>query len=218
MVFLIALAGSFAAVIVYRFVPVYFTPLMAIRCIEQLRDGRTVQLKHQWVPLSAISPNLVLAVVCSEDQNFPKHYGFDFAAIEKVLAEAGKGRKTIRGASTISQQTAKNIFLWPGRSWVRKGLEVYFTVLIELFWSKERILEVYLNSIEMGPGIYGAEAAAEFYFQCAARKLSKRQAAAIAAILPNPKLYRVHPQTPYMRTRIHWILNQMNHYGRLRLP
>ena len=216
-VFLTFLAGSVGTVVLYRFVPVYLTPLMVIRSIEQAADGQQVRLHHRWVPMSKISPHLRLAVVCSEDQNFPSHHGFDFEAIKKAVQEAGDGRKGLRGASTISQQTAKNVFLWPGRSWLRKGLEVYFTVLIELFWSKERILEVYLNSIEMGPGLYGADAAAVYYFHTAPGQLSRRQAAAIAAVLPNPRVYKVYPQTDYMRSRVTWILTQMGKYGSLRL-
>lgn len=211
---LMIVAGSVGSVLIYRFLPVYITPLMIIRSLEQIADGHKVQLDHSWVPLASISPHLSLAVVCSEDQNFYDHHGFDFVAIRKAFAEVGKGRKLVRGASTISQQTAKNVFLWSGRSWLRKGMEVYFTVLIEIFWSKERILEVYLNSIEMGNGIYGAEAAAYHYYHISARKLSKRQAAAIAAVLPSPRRYKVHPQTPYIQGRISWIIDQMRRSGR----
>ena len=202
-------------VIVLRFVPVPLTPLMLIRSVENVSAGIGPRLTHRWVPLEAISPQLALAVVASEDQNFLRHHGFDFAAIRQVLEESEKGR--IRGASTISQQTAKNVFLWPQRSWLRKGLEVYFTVLIELFWSKKRILEVYLNSIEMGKGIYGAEAAARFYFKTSAVQLSRRQAAAIAAILPNPRSYRAQPPSPYVLQRIEWISRQMGRIGPLTL-
>ncbi|MDP2113866.1 MAG: monofunctional biosynthetic peptidoglycan transglycosylase, partial [Bacteroidota bacterium] len=136
-------------VIFFGFVPVPITPLMVIRCGEQLFDGKEMKLKHDWISIDKISKHLPLAVVCSEDQNFMTHSGFDIEAIEKSV-EASKKGKRLRGASTISQQTAKNVFLWPGRSWVRKGFEVYFTVLIEFFWNKERIMEVYLNCIEMG--------------------------------------------------------------------
>lgn len=203
-------------VLLYRFVPVFITPLMLIRCVEQLSAGEKLHLRHNWVPMEAISRNLSLAVVCSEDQRFLEHFGFDLKAIERSVQAAERGAGRLRGASTISQQTAKNVFLWPQRSWLRKGLEVYFTVLIETFWSKERILEVYLNSIEMGNGIYGAEAASRYYFKKSARHLSKRQAAAIAAILPNPLRYRISPPTPYIRGRISWILGQMNHLETLK--
>lgn len=185
---------------------------MLIRAVEQKSDGKEMTLKHTWVPLDDISPKLQLAVVCSEDQNYLKHYGFDWKAIEKAMENNEKGNK-IRGASTISQQTAKNVFLWPGRSYVRKAFEVYFTLLIELFWSKERIMEVYLNSIEMGKGVYGAEAAAQFWFNKPAKKLNKEQSAAIAAILPNPLKYKAHPATPFISKRKNWIMQQMSFWG-----
>ena len=148
--------SSILAVIVLRFIPVYFTPLMFIRTTQQIIHGEDIKWKHSWLPKENISPHLSMAVIASEDNRFAEHNGFDFKEIEKALKE-NKNRKRPRGASTISQQTAKNIFLWPASSWIRKGLEVYFTTLIELFWNKERIMEVYLNSIEMGNGIYGAE-------------------------------------------------------------
>ena len=204
-------------VVLFRYVPVYVTPLMLIRTAEQLSDGREIQLKHNWVSIDAISKNLSLAVVCSEDQKFMDHFGFDFKAIKHSLEASLKGTKRLRGASTISQQTAKNVFLWPDRSWIRKGFEVYFTALIELAWSKERILEVYLNSIEMGNGIYGAEAAAQFYFKKNAKILSRTQAAAIAAVLPNPRKYRANPPDSYIKSRIRWIVGQMRLFGTLKL-
>lgn len=169
-------------------------------------------LRHDWVPLEQISPKLQLAVVCSEDQNYLKHYGFDFAAIEKAMKSNETSGK-VRGASTISQQTAKNVFLWPGRSYLRKGVEVYFTLLIELLWSKERIMEVYLNSIEMGKGIYGAEAAAEYWFHKKAIKLTKEECAAIAAILPSPLRYSANPAGAYVEKRKNWISRQMSFWG-----
>ena len=208
---------SFFIVLLYRFVPVPVTPLMLIRLVEQLSEGEKIQLKHDWVSIDEISKSLSLAVVCSEDQNFMDHYGFDFEAIERSIEASQNGTKRMRGASTISQQTAKNVFLWPGRSWVRKGFEVYFTVLIEIAWSKERILEVYLNSIEMGSGIYGAEAASRYYFKKSAKNLSRKQAAALAAVLPNPREYRVNPPSPYIRSRIDWIVKQMGQVGTLKL-
>jgi monofunctional biosynthetic peptidoglycan transglycosylase len=207
---------SFFFVLLFRFVPVYVTPLMVIRAAGQMFEDNKPPQRHNWVPIESISDNLALAVICSEDQNFLHHFGFDVKAIERSIEAARKGTGRLRGASTISQQTAKNVFLWPDRSWVRKGLEVYFTVLIEIVWSKERILEVYLNSIEMGDGIYGAEAASRFYFQKSARNLSKSQAAAIAAVLPNPREYRANPPSPYIKSRIGWIVGQMNRFGALK--
>ncbi|MGB3222036.1 MAG: monofunctional biosynthetic peptidoglycan transglycosylase [Desulforhopalus sp.] len=214
------LALSIGFVLLFRFVPVYVTPLMLIRSIEQLSEGKKLQWEHRWVSIDKISKNLSLAVICSEDQNFLNHFGFDVKAIEesvKTSLNSQNSTKRLRGASTISQQTAKNVFLWPDRSWVRKGLEVYFTLLIEVGWSKKRILEVYLNSIEMGNGIYGAEAASRHYYDKSAKDLSKRQAAAIAAILPNPREYRATPPSPYINSRIDWITGQMKLFGPLAL-
>ena len=205
---------SIIIVIVFKWVPVPITPLMLIRNIEQLQDDKKLVLKHDWVPIEAISKNLQLAVICSEDQNFLAHNGFDMEAIEKAVKHNKKGKR-IRGASSISQQTAKNVFLWPQRSWFRKGLETYFTFLIELFWSKERIMAVYLNSIEMGNGVYGVEAASQFWFKKPAIKLNRNEAAAIAAILPNPRRYRANPATNYIQGRKNWIVRQMNFFGPL---
>jgi monofunctional biosynthetic peptidoglycan transglycosylase len=203
---------SIISVIAFRWVPVPLTPLMVIRCIEQKSDGKSMTLKHDWVSLEKISPKLQLAVVCSEDQNYLKHFGFDWGAIEKAMKANEKGEK-LRGGSTISQQTAKNVFLWPGRSYVRKGLEAYFTLLIEIFWSKERIMEVYLNSIEMGNGVYGAEAAAQHWFKKTAVKLNKDESAAIASILPNPLKYIANPPSNYISKRKAWIKQQMSFWG-----
>ena len=148
---LLFFVSSIGAVILYRFIPVYVTPLMVTRCIRHLFDGESPRLYHRWVPLEDISRHLPMAVIASEDNRFAEHHGFDFDAIQQAIDERREGKRR-RGASTISQQTAKNVFLWERSSWVRKGFEAYFTVLIELFWSKERIMEVYLNSIEMGDG------------------------------------------------------------------
>ena len=166
-------------------------------------------LKRDYVDFENISPNIRLAVMASEDQLFPDHNGFDIRSIKKAL-ESNKKSKRVRGASTISQQVAKNVFLWQGRSWFRKGLEVYFTFMIELLWSKERILEMYLNVSEMGTGIFGVEAAAQKYFKKPASKLTRTEAARIAAVLPNPKKYKAEPASPYVARRTSWILNQMN--------
>ena len=209
-------ASTILSVVALRFFPVYFTPLMFIRCYEQVADGKDLKLSHHWVPLEKISPNLPRAVIASEDANFLKHHGFDYKAIEhaaKRNREHPEKRKL--GASTISQQTAKNVFLWPGRSWVRKGFEVYFTFMIELMWSKQRIMEVYLNSIEMGDGIYGADAVAEEHFNITAQNLSKAQCALIAATLPNPRKFSsLHPSA-YMLKRQARILREMRYVPEL---
>lgn len=207
-------AISIGLVILYKWLPVPVTPLMVIRTVQQTVNGDEIVWKHDWEPIDNISKNLQLAVICSEDQNFLNHSGFDMKAIEKAIEYNKKGKRT-RGASTISQQTAKNVFLWPHRSWLRKGLEVYFTFLIELIWSKERIMEVYLNSVEMGKGVYGAEAAAQYWFKKPASKLRKQEAAAIAAVLPNPLRYRAHPATNYIQGRKNWISRQINFFGPL---
>lgn len=196
-------------VVVYKYVPIPYTPLMAIRAME---GDENYKRSHQWVSIDKISPNLQLAVICTEDQLFVYHKGFDKEAIQKAREHNREGKR-LRGASTISQQTAKNVFLWPARSWFRKGLEAYFTFLIETLWSKERILEVYLNSIEMGKGVYGAEAASQYWFDKSASSLSQENAAAIAAILPNPRQYSAQPPSPYVARRMSWILRQMRNYG-----
>ena len=153
--------SSILSVVAYRFIPVYFTPLMFSRCFEQIVNGEKIKLYHHWISLEEMPPSMPVAVMASEDQRFLTHHGFDYKAIEQAAKSNLNGGKKLRGGSTISQQTAKNVFLWQGRSWLRKGLEAYFTFLIETFWSKQRIMEVYLNSIEMGDGIYGVQACAE---------------------------------------------------------
>lgn len=203
---------SIAAVLIYRFVPVTVTPLMIIRAVSpagsENQQERERNWQHDWVPLSEMSAWMPRAVVASEDGNFYKHHGFDTEAIKQAIKERQEGGRE-RGASTISQQTAKNVFLWPGHSWIRKGLEAYFTVLIELFWPKDRIMEVYLNSIEMGAGIYGVEAAASHYFNCDAAKLSKRQCALLAVSLPSPlKRDPANPST-YLSRRATTIMRYM---------
>ncbi len=196
-------------VLVYKFVQVPYTPLMAIRYFEAEISYET---KHQWKSIDEISEEIQLAVICSEDQNFIYHNGFDVKAIKKAYKDNQTGRQ-IRGGSTISQQTAKNVFLWPQRSWFRKGLETWFTFLIESFWSKERILEVYLNSIEMGNGIFGAEAAARYWFNRSAKNLNREEAVSIAAILPNPRKYNAISVSVYINIRKTWIKEQMRNYG-----
>lgn len=207
-------AISIGLVVIFKWVPIPITPLMVIRSVQQAVNGDDIVMKHDWESIDNISKNLQLAVICAEDQNFLNHHGFDMKAIEKAIEYNKRGKKT-RGASTISQQTAKNVFLWPHRSWVRKGLEAYFTFLIELVWSKERIMEVYLNSVEMGPGIYGAEAAAQHWFNKPASNLRLNQATAIAAILPSPLRYRANPATNYIQRRKNWIARQINFFGPL---
>lgn len=174
----------------------------------QLEDPK---ISHTWVPLNEMSPKMPVAVMAGEDARFAEHHGFDFEAIKAAAEHNARHPERTHGASTISQQTAKNVFLWPGRSWVRKGLEAYFTVLIELLWSKERIMEVYLNSIEMGDGIYGADAVAWQHFSRPAKDLSRANCALIAATLPNPLKMSSAAPSAYVLRRQSWIMNQMRH-------
>jgi monofunctional biosynthetic peptidoglycan transglycosylase len=208
------LGFSILIVIVFKWAPVPITPLMITRVIENKLDGNDAVLSHDWVPLEEISPNLQKAVIASEDGNFLKHHGFDFAAMQKAFKNNQKGKR-LKGGSTISQQTAKNVFLWQGRSYLRKGLEAYFTVLIELIWGKERIMEVYLNSIEMGNGVYGAEEAARVWYRKNANNLTKREAAGIAAILPNPRKYKAANSSSYIERRKDRIQRNMRHIGKI---
>ncbi len=205
---------SILLVVLFKWIPVPFTPLMITRAIEQKMDGQEMTCSHDWVPLEDISVNLQKAVIASEDGNFLKHNGFDFKAMQKAFKNNNRGKK-LKGGSTISQQTAKNVFLWQGRSYIRKGLEAYFTFLIEIVWGKERIMEVYLNSIEMGKGVYGAEAAAEHWYRTNAKNLTKIQAAGIAAILPNPRKYKATNSSSYIEKRKGKIVRVMNHVGKL---
>ncbi len=203
--------SSILAVVAYRWVPVYVTPLMVIRCVQQVSRGEKIRLRHHWVPLDeGMSLYMPTAVMASEDQLFLNHRGFDFKQIGSAVKERREGKRS-RGASTISQQTAKNVFLWPAHSWVRKGLEVYFTCLIEIFWDKHRIMEVYLNSIEMGDGIYGADAVAWQHFSRPAKDLSRANCALIAATLPNPLKMSSAAPSAYVLRRQSWIMNQMRH-------
>ncbi|UQD55377.1 monofunctional biosynthetic peptidoglycan transglycosylase [Flavobacterium sp. K5-23] len=201
-------------VVLFKFVPVPFTPLMVIRAIENKSAGKEVYFNHDWEPLENISVNLQKAVIASEDGTFLRHNGFDFTAMQKAFKGNSRGRK-IKGGSTISQQTAKNVFLWQGRSYVRKGLEAYFTVLIELVWGKERIMEVYLNSIEMGDGVYGAQAAAEHWYRKDAANLTPIQAAGIAAILPSPRKYKATGSSSYINNRKSKIVRVMRTVGKI---
>ncbi|MBO4398315.1 MAG: monofunctional biosynthetic peptidoglycan transglycosylase [Bacteroidaceae bacterium] len=203
---------SVGTTLLYKYVPVPVSPLMIIRLFEQMKDGEQLKLAHRWVPMDSISSELPRAVWASEDQNFFKHNGFDFEAIEKAIEESEKKGK-LRGASTISQQTAKNVFLWPSSTYTRKAFEAYFTVLIETFWSKQRIMEVYLNTIEMGRGIYGAEAVAMEHFGCHASDLNQNQSALIAASLPNPLKMNSGAPSGYMYKRQGQIKRQMRNLG-----
>lgn len=209
------LAISVLSVLIYRWVPVYVTPLMLIRCGESIIDGKTPAIHHRWVPLEEMSKYMPVAVIASEDANFLSHHGFDFDAIRSAAKDMKKGKRR-RGASTISQQTAKNVFLTPSSTWLRKGLEAYFTVLIELLWSKERIMEVYLNSIEMGPQIYGVEAVALRHFGCQASELTRANCALIAATLPNPLKFSSLKPSRYMRKRQKQIEHEMRFVPLLR--
>jgi monofunctional biosynthetic peptidoglycan transglycosylase len=211
---IVFLGTSILSVMIYRFMNPPVTPLMVIRMIEQSSDNQPLKLRKNWVSLDKISPSMPLAVIASEDNLFKEHHGFDMDAIEKAREyNLKKEGKKLRGASTISQQTAKNVFLWPQRSWVRKGLEVYFTVMIELIWGKQRIMEVYLNVIETGKGIYGVEAASRAYFKKSASSLTRGEAALIAAILPNPLKWNPVMPTAYLSGRQQWILWNMGNMG-----
>jgi monofunctional biosynthetic peptidoglycan transglycosylase len=211
-------ASTILSVAVLHWLPVYVTPLMFIRMGQQASTGQQLKLRHHWVPIEEMSPSLPIAVMASEDARFLQHKGFDYKAIEQAAIRNMKHPEKRRlGASTISQQTAKNVFLWPGRSWVRKGLEAYFTILIELMWSKQRIMEVYLNSIEMGDGIYGADAVAEWHFQTRASELTRQQCALIAATLPNPLHYNSAHPSSYVLKRQQRILHEMKFFKDFKL-
>lgn len=199
-------ASTILSVIAYRFIPVYITPLMVIRCFQ----NGDFTIHHHWIPLESMSPHMPVAVMASEDSRFLLHHGFDFNAIGKAARHNISGGKK-HGASTISQQTAKNVFLWPGRSWIRKGIEAYFTALIEVFWSKQRIMEVYLNSIEMGNNIYGVSACAEYNFGKTADGLSRGDCALIAATLPNPRKFSSKYPSSYMLKRQRQIMANMRY-------
>ncbi|MFT5885587.1 MAG: monofunctional biosynthetic peptidoglycan transglycosylase [Arcticibacterium sp.] len=198
--------STIGSVLVFKFVPVPITLTM----IQQWVSGG--ELHYDWEPMSNISKEMAVAVIASEDQLFPEHNGFDLKSIKKALTSNSKSKK-IRGASTISQQTAKNVFLWQGRSWLRKGLETYYTFLIELFWSKKRIMEVYLNVCEMGPQVFGTESAAQTYFNKPALKLNRNQAARIAAILPSPRKWKAKKPGSYVLRRTAHIERQMRQLG-----
>ena len=208
------IALSILSVIIFKWVPVPITPLMMTRAIDNKMEGKDMILSHDWEPIENISMNLQKAVIASEDGTFLRHHGFDFSAMQKAFQNNSNGKR-IKGGSTISQQTAKNVFLWQGRSYLRKGLEAYFTVLIELIWGKERIMEVYLNSIEMGNGVYGAQEASRVWYRKDAINLTPREAAGIAAILPNPRKFKATNSSNYINRRKNKIVRQMSYLGKI---
>ncbi len=211
------LLASILSVLLFKYVMVPFTPLMISRAAEHVIDGNSPKLKKTWVPLDEMSSEMPLAAMCAEDGNFLNHNGFDFDAMKKAWEYNNKhgDKKPIKGGSTISQQVAKNVFLWQGRTYLRKALEVYFTFLIELFWSKHRIMEVYLNVIEMGDGIYGAEAATQAYYNKSCKKLSRGESALIAVCFPNPRKFS--PLIPNNRIyrKQKKIVRLMNYQGKI---
>lgn len=203
-----------AGIVLFSFLPVPFSAVMVERQISAWVSGDFGYVSHSdWVPMSEISSPMALAVMAAEDQKFPEHWGFDVDAIQSVLSKSDQENARIRGASTLSQQTAKNLFLWDGRSWVRKGLEAGLTVGIETVWSKRRILTVYLNIVEFGNGVFGVEEAAQHFFHKPASKLTASQAALLAAVLPNPHLFKVNAPSAYVLRRQQWILRQMGQLG-----
>lgn len=206
------IAGSFLLVLLFRWVPPPGTALMAERKIESWIDGKPIDLQRTWRPWGEISDDLKVAVIAGEDQKFAEHWGFDIPAIKAALEHNQEGG-SVRGASTLTQQVAKNVFLWSGRSWLRKGIEVWFTGLLELLWPKQRILEVYLNSAEWDTGVFGAEAAAKHYFGVSAPYLSTQQASLLAAILPSPIKRSASRPSAYVSQRANWIRRQMRQLG-----
>lgn len=199
-------------VLVFRWVPPPGTALMLERKVQSWVSGEPIDLQREWVSWDHISDDLKVAVIAGEDQKFASHWGFDIPAIQAALAFNERGGN-VRGASTLTQQVAKNLFLWPGRSWLRKGLEAWFTGLMELFWTKQRILEVYLNSAEWGQGVFGAQAAARYHFGVEASQLSRQQAAQLAAVLPSPLKWNAGKPSTYVANRAGWIRRQMSQLG-----
>ena len=216
--FLLRLVAAFLvlsvlSVLLLRWIPPPASAFMVQRELQAWWTGEPgFRLRHEWVGWEELSPELRIALVAAEDQKFPEHHGFDWDAIESAWRHNREGRR-VHGASTISQQTAKNLFLWPGRSWLRKGLEVYFTVLVETLWPKRRILEVYMNVAEFGDGIYGAEAASQAYFRKPAARLSRREAALLAAVLPSPRKLRPDRPSRYLLAAAAWIERQAQQLG-----
>ncbi len=210
---LLAVTATSLQVLLLRVVDPPTSAFMLERAWQAFRAGDVdFELRYAWVDWDALSPYLPVALVAAEDQNFPTHSGFDLEAIDQALASNARGGR-MRGASTISQQVAKNMFLWGGRSWLRKGIEAWYTLLIEAFWSKQRILEVYANIAEFGDGIYGAEAAAQAFFAKPAQRLTAQESARLAAVLPSPKRYSVRSPSPYVQRRAAWIAQQARNLG-----
>jgi monofunctional glycosyltransferase len=209
---LLAFAVSVTAVVALRWIPPLTTGVIVERRVEALLAWKSYHVDYRWVPWSRVSRYAGVAVIAAEDQNFPTHHGFDLDSIQKAIDARDKGQR-LRGASTISQQVAKNVFLWSGRSFVRKGLEAYFTVLIEIAWPKRRILEVYLNIVELGDGVFGVQAASQRFFRKPAAKLGPSEAALLAAVLPNPLKFRANRPSAYVEERRAWILQQMDQLG-----
>lgn len=205
-------AVSIVLVLVFRWLPPPGTALMLERKVQSWVSGEPIDLQREWVSWDQISDDLKVAVIAGEDQKFASHWGFDIPAIQAALAFNERGGN-VRGASTLTQQVAKNLFLWPGRSWLRKGLEAWFTGLMELFWTKQRILEVYLNSAEWGQGVFGAQAAARYHFGVQASQLSRQQAAQLAAVLPSPLKWNAGKPSTYVASRAGWIRRQMSQLG-----
>lgn len=196
-----------------RWIPPTTSAFMLARHVQAWQSGqRDFQVHYQWRDWARLSPQLPIALMAAEDQKFPQHHGFDLEAIDRALARNQRGGR-VHGASTISQQVAKNLFLWSGRSWLRKGLEAWYTVLIETLWSKQRILEVYANIAEFGDGVYGAEAAAQQFFGKPATRLGPQESARLAAVLPNPKVYNARTPGPYVQRRAAWIARQVRQLG-----
>ncbi|QLB12844.1 monofunctional biosynthetic peptidoglycan transglycosylase [Bisgaardia hudsonensis] len=205
--------GFFTLTLLFRFFAIPFSSYMAQQKISHWITGETYPIKYKWVNLASISPYMQLAVIATEDQLFPEHNGFDWNAIESALKHNQKSKKT-RGGSTISQQTAKNLYLWHGQSWLRKAIEVPVTLSLELLWNKKRILEVYLNIAEFGNGIFGVEAASQYYFKKSAKQLTQQESALLASVLPNPIIFKVNKPSAYVKRKQAWIMKQMNQLGK----
>lgn len=211
---LIFLIGSVLQVLIFKWLPPFFTPVMLFEKLDGMWEKeRQYNLKYKWTPIEEISPYMVLAVIAAEDQRFADHFGVDFKAIEEAIEDNRKGRRILRGGSTITQQVAKNLFLWPGRDYFRKGLEAYYSLLIELLWSKQRIAEMYVNIAEMGYGIYGVQSASNIFYNKAAISLTRNEAALLAAVLPNPKRFSAKKPSEYVIGRRNWIVKQMYQLG-----